>query len=719
MPAEFFALNEKFGYQYVPIINVNDYISTIMIIGLVRVLGDTATQLQLSSQLQYLRNNFGNIESLKIFNDLMPNQPNLKRGYNVLNTQSTNNAHMPTDPCHCDLDSYWYYDHQSKEKIVYNKKRLSNDKSFIKLFDENEKLAHDLKGILSPGSYGLVVSPRKTREKNPIIYGANHDPVTTIPGTYYAYIIDSADAEVQMYIRTSNHLPFFFNTVNKNVSFLFERSLTSTSSLYIEPISYRALDRIEKIIIRQKNGKFASELLPVYKSISTGIVLDNNSTQILTFRNPSLFNYVEPLEIMTKIHFSKSIKDIITLLRITHPTSLLPLIIQGCDNNGNIFAGDISRPIVPPLNIDLRIPQGTFGKQPYYISMKDTIDAPIDVNSPNGYYASWNDPLIDCISIPYSGLNGPVPISRGYWISEWVSNYIKKNTNINLEIIRKLWQYVAKANALNGNSNNLFYNADFFVPVFKKPFLTQIKNIPSYQIFYEMLENFNGEWFNADNTSELITTHNISDAWILANVWLLRTAYVVMQPYANNLGLFTPFNPTANNKFPSINSVSYIGSINIFLLARILGVQKTGPTEFDWLNGRNINMIILDAFKYTLQILGDMPWGINNRPINNISVVFENSGGLDFYVDPITNIPGSNIPFLSSNTPAAITIADYNRNGACNIEAILSTGVSGLLLSNNPPTSPPNIPPSQILTSHTIDQLYPFWNYDIIKLQNK
>ena len=688
LPCEFKALNERFNFkQPVPLINVRDYISTLMILGTTRTIGDATNQLDLLNELALLNTNFGLENGQKIFNDLMPNQPNLNRNYTIIPTDDKDSDFHQVDKCQ---DTGIIYCHDNLKNLTYIcKERLKK-----------------IRGICSPGSYGLVVGPNKTGGNTTFLYGGNHDPVNVIPSTYYEYKINSNQAGINMYVRTSNHLPFFFNTINNNVGFLFERSLTNTCSLFIESIEKSYLDRIDTILIRQTGGGFNSLMHPVYRSSTVGIVLDTSGDQMITFRNPNLFEYVNPVELYTRIQFSKSVKNIVKLVRIKYQSSLFPLIISGCDTHGNIFACDLARPLIFPNNIDMRIPQGSFGRTPYYFTTKDTINAPFSVNDEQGYYASWNDALVNKISIPYSGLNGPVPISRGYWINDYISN--KKEVDFN--DIKHLWQHVARTNALNGDANNLFYNADFFNPIFKCQFLKAIKTKYVSSDIYKLIKSYNGLWLDVNTTNDLIQSRNISDAWILINVWLLRTAYVVMEPYTNKLGIFRAFNPTTNDLYPNVPSVSYLGSLSVFLLARIIGTQKTGSPEFDWLQGRDLNQIINDSLNYTLNILGQRPWGLNKRPITPINIDFINSGGLQFFVDDIPTIPLTDIPFNSSNMPAAVTIAKYD-HGLQNLETCLPTGVSGTLFCNPPPITPPNIPPSEILTPHTLDQSTLFWRY--------
>lgn len=690
LPCEFKALNEKFEYkQPIQLIKVKDYISTLMIIGISRALSDTMEQSKLLTQLTLIYSNFGLENGQKIFNDLMPNQPNLDRNYTIIPTKDKKFIHM-VDSC-------------PNPEIHYCEDKLN------KIINTCSQRLNKLRGICSPGSYGLVVGPKKSGRNKAYIFGGNHDPVNVIPSTYYEYKIDSKQADINMYVRTSNHLPFFFNTINNNVGFLFERSLTNTSSLFLESIENKYLDRIDEILIRQKGGTFNTIMNPVYRSSKIGIVLDVIDNKLLTFRNPTLFEYVNPIELYTKIQFSKSVKDIVKLVRIKYQSSSLALIVSGCDIHGNIFVCDLARPLVLPTNIDMRIPQGSFGRTPYYFTHENTINAPFSVNHKKGYYASWNDALINGINVPYSGLNGPVPISRGYWIND----YISKKKKVNFNDIKNLWAYVSVTNALNGDGDNLFYNADFFNPIFRSTFLKAIseKNISSD--IYELIKSHNGYWLDSKTTNDIILSRNINDSWILTNVWLLRTAYIVMEPYVNDLGMFRPFNPSKNNLYPNLKSINYVGSLSVFLLARIICKQKTGPTEFDWLKGRNLNNIIHESLEYTLTILGEKPWGINKRPTTTIDVDFINSGGLDFFVNNIKTIPQTNIPFNCSNMPAAVMIAKYKRK-LCKFETCLPTGVSGTLIcnSNKIPTEPPNVQSSELLTPHSIDQSTLFWRYE-------
>ena len=689
LPMEFVALNEIFQFRLpIPIIDPKEFISTVMIVGLLRAINESFTQLDLFSELNTLVLGFGFTNGYKIFNDLMPKQGILNRMYTVLESYESK----------C-ID----YDHHNiPDENEYYRNALSSSSSLSTLnSNKYRKVLSRFRGILSDGSYGLVISPDKSVTKNPLLFGGNHDPVGVIPSIYYEYVIDSVEAG-QMYVRTSNHLPFFFNTISKDVAFLFVRSLTSTSSLYVESIENRVLDRIDTILIRQIGGGFNTQQVSIFRSKNVGIVLESSGTQILVFRNPNLFEYVEPTEIITNIQFSKSVSDIDGLLRGKYPTSLFALSIAGTDRCGNIFACDLARPLIWPKKVDSRIPQGIIGPA-YYFSVKDTIETPFNVNPKQGFFAIWNDPLLNEISIPYSGLNGPVPISRGYYISD----YAKSISHFTFRDIRYTWKHIAITNALNGDSNSLFYNADFFVPIFKKKFFDIIKKSDKKSII-DFLSDYNGNWLFPDN---LVSGNDINSQWILANVWILRAAYVIMEPYADKLGIFAPFNPTQNNLYPEIPSVSFIGSLSVFLLARILGVQKTGFPEFDWLGKRNINEIVIDALDYSLKIIGPGFQGIDKRPTTQIDVEFINSGGFEFFVEPIRRIPGTETPFYAANIPAAIMILEMGNSGPENLETILPTGVSGNLFSQNPPINPPPVPAETVLGPNTLDQSPLFWHY--------
>lgn len=509
--------------------------------------------------------------------------------------------------------------------------------------DKIKKALHKIKVVPKGGSFAVVLAGCKTSTGNPMaIYGSQ--PVFQFPDFWWQVHIDAvktANLQAHLFLSPCSVLTIPVGAAQNHFISLEVGNLPGQDYLF-ESTNNAVFNRNEVI---QICGGAPFEF-PVYRSTSMGFVIDFESSNImLTLQDLFMNEYLNALKLNTVFLLGKDLNFIKNAVEdISFNSTMNGYHVLYADTEGNIAAFNTAGWVSLPLTVDRRIPLGVVQPVPP-ISAYQKKAGQVDINNKQGYYSDWNtlfreDNVWSGKFTLYYG-----ELQRLFWINE----YVNSKKVLTFEDVEKISQWVARANLSTGNSINFegqdlpIGYADFY-DYLLRPFFTEAvlaNPTPERLTAIDILKCYKGFFIDGDK-DHLVHSTDVSDKWILSNIWLLFVLHELLGPYSNTgptgLEVINPLPadygavypdfipgvtsggaryPTFLSLLPGINTFLGIGGSYTNLFLRILGATGcNNPLYFDWLNGRSMNDIIVTALDETLAYLGPQPWGIDARPIH-------------------------------------------------------------------------------------------------------
>ena len=287
------------------------------------------------------------------------------------------------------------------------------------------------------------------------------------------------------------------------------------------------------------------------------------------------------------------------------------------DNLGNIGYVEATAYVKFPKKVDTRVPQGSISA-PYFFTKKMVRQNLFFENPSQGFLTGWNCAMFAKIYDPVAFPNGQQP-NRQFWIDKFIRTFGKFDY-VDLDLI--FFNNLRSAIDGIGNNNNANYFNEFFRCKFFSAIRRQKPVSTDRLTALNLLANFDGG-FEPFNLELIIYGPFISDSWILAVTWMLSVVFFVFNQTLSTTTL-APFFPTATN--PTRGAVDVVSDrVRFNMLMRLLGTacQCKEGVQFDYLQGRNIDDVIVQGLDYAISILGNPPYN-KPRPSSNVTGTFGN-----------------------------------------------------------------------------------------------
>ena len=319
--------------------------------------------------------------------------------------------------------------------------------------------------------------------------------------------------------------------------------------------------------------------------------------------------------------------------------------------NGNIAYWMTGRNPVRPEGI-YRFPQGFFGVETvreYDIEVVNPL--PHDRNSDAGYYGGWNNKaaieLDDIHAIHSFGRH-----HRAHVIQAHLEKLIDSGEKISFDDLTNLGHIVNASYSLIGLGGQPWLamrdDAKFAEIVRENPTDERLAAL-------EVLESWNGNFPDGEDSDTLLFTTNGSDGWVLQDAWLQA---VIDLTFEDELGpRASAFNPNAD-------------LIRLNTIINALADEPGIVNNYDWFANADPAMpqtgeaIVLQAFDETIARLGEQPWGATARGF----ILFQHS-----FLGTVQATP-------FGNRATYVQAIAMGPNGPARIDTMFPLGQSGTLL---------------------------------------
>ncbi len=635
--------------------------------------------------LQTLSGTFGQTAAYAIFEDVDPTTSQVR---SLVTMMPNDNATPRSLECESDFITMLQKS-APRPKIILDSTTLSA------ITDTAAKISN-IKEVrkrysAGSGSNGQVIGPELSASGNPLLRCAIQ-PNFNHPGDFYQVKVDS--------YFTANYfivpgIPFGIGMFN-NFGYTVQTGHLPTNDFLFEFITDISSSRQE--VIEVAGGSPIP--LTVYRSKSGGWVIENpvsNSMPLamLTLRSAFMDRSLQGLNIIGLLPSINSVPEFFSeALKFSNCSDIVGFEGQCADCDGNFGAFQSTVWTKLPSTYDRRLPQGIpFPAPPnsVYEAKASARKPMMDINNAQGYYSGWNNLFKQFAEGSADTITG-LPLSRAYWLVDYLETF----DTISFDDLAGFTFREALGNsivAFEDTKPTAF--ADLFTPLFKDLFFAAVNNQEGGPTTEQaqalaLLTDYIGNWFDGTET-EVITTTNVADEFILASAWLLNVAAEILNPYLNNT-IFEINAGTAGgavNALPTLNGFSVSNNLATYqgnLLARILGVSSDNTLIYPaWLESVNVDQVIINGLNTALTKLGGMearPWGAGLRPIYQ----FKNA------------IIGTVAEALIFNASGLYFVAEFGPDGIVQIGTTIPLGESGQVLGTTTPVFAP----------HNFDQL-PYW----------
>lgn len=649
-------------------------------------------QFQLSNlaALQVLAANFG-AAAKAIFADVDPTSSQVRSLVTIMENRNATPP-IPFSLYQKGVDGDACVTLESHELFSKNIQTVDNIQDIV----DRIKEIKDLHQTMTPGlgSNGQVIGPKKSASGNPLLRCAIQ-PNFNHPSDFYQVKVEDSFFSGNYFIVPG--IPFgigMYNTFGFTVQtghlptndFLFE-SITNVSSSRQEVIKIAGNPDLVITVYRSKSGGWVIQH-PVSNALPT---------TMLTLRCAFIERQLQGLNIIGDLPYITSVPQFFRrALNFDHSSDLIGFEGQCADCDGNFGAFQATDWTQLPAGYDRRLPQGLINVAPpnSVYKLSNSARKPMfDINNPQGYYSGWNN-LFKQFAEGSADTTTGIALSRAYWLKDYFDSF----NRISFDDLKQTTFRQAVANSVVAfKSSRPTAFADLFTPLFKQRFFQAVLNqpnpTPDQLSALALLQNFEGNWFEGTK-AQVVTTTDVSDAFILASAWLLNVAADILNPYLN--GTYFVVNPGSAgvlNTLPSVNSFNVSNDLATFqgnLLARILGTSSDNTLLFPgWLTSVNVDQVIVNALDTAISNLGGFgaqPWGAGLRPIYQ----FKNA-----VLGPVAQM-------LTFNASGLYFVTEFGPNAITRIETVIPLGESGLVL------------PGPTFAPHNFDQQPFFTSFDLI-----
>ena len=654
-------------------------------------------QLTNLAALQTFATSFGSTNGYAIFSDVDPTS----RQVRSLVTMMENNNPTPGQPFQ-NFHSLFCKINKPKALIPY----ASADFEIINNISPEDinSISSQIKGIkdlhkkmsAAGGSSGQVIGPEKSASGYPMLR-CGIQPNFNHPSDFYQVKVEDSFFKGNYFIVPG--VPFgigLYNTFGFNA----QTGHLPTNDFLFEPITNVSSTRIEVIKVKGESDI----VIEVQRSSSGGWVIANPvsigmPTTMLTLRSAWIERQLQGLNIIGDLPYLHSVPEFYEkALTFKHSSDIIGFEGQCADCDGNFGAYQATTWTQLPPSYDRRLPQGIITLAPpnnLYRLSKSAQKPMLDINTPQGYYSGWNNLYKQFAEGSADTVSG-IPLSRAYWLV----NYFEQFDKITLEQLKDVSFEQAVANSVVAfkDSRPTAY-ADLFNPLFKERFFAAFPDspTPNQQLALTLLANYDGRWFEGTK-AQVAVTEDVSEAFILAQTWLLNVAATILNPKLTGTAFVV--NPGSAggpiNALPSTNIAGASNDLAVYqggLLARILGTASDNTLIYQgWLDSVDVDQVILDALDTAIANLGaTRPWGEGLRP----TYVFNNLA-----LGPVQEI-------LNFNASGCYFVAEFRPEGITNVSSVLPLGESGFVAPA--PTTPP-----YTFGPHNFDQEPYFTQFDLI-----
>ena len=538
------------------------------------------------------------------------------------------------------------------------------------------------------GSHGSCIAGDKTINGNAICVLTPQSGFA-IPSYYYLIKIKSPNI-IGIYYFFTGCAPLLFG-LHGTCNYQFVLTPQTQYTVSVDAL-YESMCNIYKIRTVKINVKDCVPVyLDIFRSRNCGFVRDihvNNCFKALTARTIFIGKQLLFLNTVFNVMYSNSFDELLKNFTSCFQGDHFGVNYIGIDSCNNIFACNMGNWQRLPSTVDRRLPQGIKGNKRAKTCEYEIMNPIVSFNTPELFYTSWNTPFIQ--GIPYS-----VEYAE-YSRVEWMHRYLKCHNDFTFENAVDLIYWMNDSNELSlGESYIQNYLSDVFSQYLCKKFFDAVKKCPTEERIcaVEFLSDYNGRWIDGD-LNHVINSHDISDKWILANSWTAQFIRKLLNPVLSKTILkikkrsCIPFSIGIEVNNEATIPTPYVTSLMLRILC--LGRCKN-KLQYDWLKGRCVDDIIVDALDDAIKFLGGMmamPWGVGKRPI----FPFQEFVLGYLYFQKCLN--RSSLSIVAENTPVGIKIG-----------YIISSGNSGtVLIKDN----------EYILDNHLLDLEYTFTYTNLI-----
>ncbi len=633
-------------------------------------------------------------------------------------TFKTNNTVVPNNVCqnstglsnNSQVDKNSFLSHFGPIDNADLSKKAGACRELFNLYLKAKKVVIELGGLPRLGSYGGVISKEKSKTGNPLLFSGTQ-PLFNFPDFYYQYNIDSPKVGIEAHIFSTPLTPVTLIGAAGNHAITIQTGHLPTQSILMEP--FPAVPDHEATLVIKTGSVPLIVTFPVFRSPNKGWVIYNPETVppfptiATTLQDVFIGDQLKALNQGIKLLFTKSLKE--TIKVVTDPNTnsdLNSFHMQYIDTKGDVAAFHLGGWIdFPAISVDQRLPFGFPGNPfPGVAALESAVKyTQVDTNTKQGFYAGWNTQYKE--GLPFGRVQGVFQFFAGELEHVyWIDNFIKGKKKLGIKDLENLMFHVGKANGSAGQGlieidqlpdfspDTPTFTADAFNPLYRKAFFTAVESNPTPDRLQavKFLESYNGNWILGDR-KEALATKDISNQWILAQIWETFAWHNIFgTPWSLNGLVFPDFVPTASQLF--ITDLSSAGANYIvpqllsefLLLGRILdSTNCNNPVFFDWLNGRDLNQLIVQSLDEALAVLG----GIGNR--NNFGkglrpTMHFRDPYLGFPTTPNSTIVHEQPMFnLSGN----LFVAEGDKCRITNMRGVTPQGQDGML-RGTPPAPP-------------------------------
>lgn len=625
----------------IPLISITDYIRMVLAAGVQvsSTIFGIFTQLDNFKRLSTLINNFGQ-NGQNMFNDLYPPQPNDQRQIKTATTSSNNQE------CYTEARSVTGQPIMNRSIDTVRLTEIPD----LQNIHEELKAAWTSTGLpILGGSYGIVLSSKKTDSKDVVVLGAPQLD-QTIPGPFWNARIK---IKVDNMVAFENMGIFFFGVIAPNI--VTSRNYDYTFSTSGQNASVLGRDAV---ILDIRNDVKLSRTEYIANGVPINIYVSNDESCYI-FDTETFANYNQCIGMRTAYKFGKealvfntiehffshNFQELYDVSKGVHP---MQEIITGNqtfgDSQGNIGNFIISSWTQLPASINRQLPQTTFGpflelglnmypNKAVMLIRKDLQD----FNTPDGYYANWNQNFADCLEYVNSANtnNG----NRGLVLESRINEFTKDgkiNQNNFIDMLIAIANTQVLSNGIQNSGILGNFNSDLwqrYVPLIIDA-LNMSPSSSDRNAAQSIIESYKGNMVDDSSREQILDSPTVTDGYMLLAAIQSDLKWKL---FGNQTGvggtfdsLFPGSAPQPSNGIPipvcdsGLSGLGY-NILGNALLAALGGGFGGNSNSFDWTNGIDPVQLIVTSVDHAILNLGGLakrPWGLMRRGTvtNNTSI---------------------------------------------------------------------------------------------------
>lgn len=501
-----------------------------------------------------------------------------------------------------------------------------------------------INAFVKMGSYAWTVAGTKTASGNPILYSGPQMGFS-VPSIIMEGSIRAGGLEVSGMALPGS--PGIFIGRTPHHAWSAQVGHAHTTDYYLEPstaVDARSPHRIEVIKVAGSNNI----TLPVYRTAHGPVI------NPMPF-DPTKVSATNPIISWKYAHWNYELGANKALMMFAKAKNMdefgaaMPYIgvsMHFCyaDKDGNIAYWMSGRDPVRPLG-EWRLPQGFIPTATPLEWDANTIKSFVnDRNTPQGYYAGWNNKAVATYDSGYNTFSYMFgPFHRAHVIDE----YLTSHNQLTFEQVRDLALNIAATDSFGYGGNPWK-----FVETYFKDAIGREERTETYKAELDLLDAWDGHM--VDGGQEGWASNTIrSDAWVLMDQWIKES---IRLTFADELGDLYSKEP-------------YQNLFNIMIRA-FKGNQSAVKPNYNWFQNKTdhnapqtADKIIVAALQKTLNDLGTRPWN-------------KARGTIPYNHDILGKV--HEMPFASRSTYGQCI--EFNSNGPVRIESFFPLGESGNIL---------------------------------------